>query len=121
MRLEMNKFEEIFDETFWDVYNSRHEDEEKLKAFKEKALSKFEEMCKKAGDKWLLGTDEPTMLDIHCAGMWDMVYARDTGDVYKLSREVQDREAFAPAWTAFMERFRSHPSFKPYRFRHLAA
>ena len=87
MRLAMNDFDGLF-ETFWDVYNSRHEDAEKLEAFKKNGLAKFEEICKKAGDKWLLGTDDPTMFDIHYGAMWDMVYARDSGDVYKLSREI---------------------------------
>ena len=77
-------------------------------------------MCKKAGNKWLLGTDEPTMLDIHCGAFWDMIYCRDGGDVYKLTSEVFQRDTFAPAWTAFVERFRSYPAFKPYRFRKLA-
>ena len=88
MRLAMKDFDDIFS-YFWEVYSSRHEDVEKLEAFKTHGLAKYEEICKKAGDKWLLGTEEPTLLDIHHGAMWDLIYARHTGDVYKLSREIQ--------------------------------
>jgi glutathione S-transferase len=45
MRIAMNKFESVFDDSFWGVYNTRHQDAEKLTYFKENGLKHFEEMC----------------------------------------------------------------------------
>lgn len=53
---------------------TRGQDEDKLLAFQYKSLPFFEEMCSKADDKFLLGTDDLTLLDIHCAPFWEKVF-----------------------------------------------
>jgi len=72
-------------------------------------------MCTEANGKFLLGTDEPTLLDIHCAPFWEIIYLWDHG-VYADVDEVLKIRENAPNWCAYMERFRNHPLIKPYRF-----
>ena len=73
-----------------EVMHSRGEDEVKIQAMKE-SLSKHNDFAKRAaGGKWLMGTDEPTMLDIHCAPQWEIFCSWMTGPM----KSVLDRTDF---------------------------
>jgi glutathione S-transferase len=120
MRVAMAKFDPLMN-AFWGVYMSRFVDVEKINICKENSLKPWEAMCKAAGDKWLLGTDEMTMLDVHCGAMWDSIYTHAINEgVYKTFHDVLDAKNFAPHWCAYMERFRAHPAIHKYRFRNMA-
>ena len=97
------------------VILSRGQDEEKINKYKNETLPAFEEMCKKSNGKFLMGTDDLTMLDIHCGPMWEIVYLFEKG-VYANVDEILKIRENAPKWCAYMERFRNHPAIKPYRF-----
>lgn len=118
MRLRIKEFDEHFFSPKWSLYKARHDEAEQLYEFK-KCLAEYEGWCKEKGEKWLLGTNEPTELDIHCGVMWDLIYCRH-GGVYQLASEVLERETFAPCWVAYMKRFRTYPAFYPYRLRKYA-
>ena len=47
----------------------------------------FEEMCAEANGKFLFGTDEITMLDVHCAPFFELFYLMDRG-VYSNVEEI---------------------------------
>ena len=98
------------------LLNSCGLNEEKVQKFQNESLPFFEEMCKTAGDKWLMGTDDLTLLDIHCGPMWEKIYvAEESGALPDLMLRLNWRET-APAWCAYVDRFREHPAIKPYRF-----
>ena len=59
------------------VILSRGEDPEKIELYKNEELPVFEKMCADLGDKYLMGTDEITQLDIHCAPFWEIIYLMD--------------------------------------------
>ena len=77
-------------------------------------------MCAEADGKFLLGTDEPTALDIHCAPFWEIMYLFTSG-VYEDVDAILKVNETAPKWCAYMERFRNHPKIKPYRFNRKAS
>ena len=116
----MAKFDPTMN-AFWGVYASRYEDIDKIKEFADKSLTVWEAMTAECGVKWLFGTEEPTMLDVHAGGMWDLVYTHALNDsTYKTLHDTLDVKSKAPNWCAYMERFRAHPAVHKYRFRHLA-
>mmetsp|Transcript_40756 Transcript_40756/g.53467 ORF Transcript_40756/g.53467 Transcript_40756/m.53467 type:complete len:112 (+) Transcript_40756:390-725(+) len=111
MRVRMEKFGKTLPGLFPMVL-SRGQDVEKLQKYKEETLPIYEQMCTEANGKFLLGTDEPTLLDIHCAPFWEIVYLWDRG-VYADVDEVLKIRENAPNWCAYMERFCNHPLIKP--------
>ena len=120
MRIEMTKFDPTMS-TVWPMFGSRFADESKTQAFKETTLPKWDAMAANAGDGWLFGTPEPTMLDVHVGAFWDSLYTTMTNDgVYRSLKESLDVTNTAPHWAAYVERFRAHPSLNRYRFRKLA-
>ena len=107
-------------ESWWSVNKGMTaEDKEALEKFRDTGLTKFEEMCIKAGDKWLLGTDEPTLLDIYAGSSWEIMYLR-SGGVYEYSDSILQKETVAPHWLNYVKRFRAYPAFHPHRVRKLA-
>ena len=72
-------------------------------------------MAIEANGKFLLGTDDLTLLDIHCGAMMECGYLMQKG-IYASVDEVLKIRENAPNWAAYMDRFRAHPSIKPYRF-----
>lgn len=102
------------------VVLSRGEDVEKINKYKEETLPIFEAMCTEANGKFLLGTDELTLLDIHCAPMWEIVYLFEDGVYSNVDEHLKIRQN-APNWCAYMERFRNHPAIAPYRFNKKAS
>lgn len=120
MRIEMAKFDPTMS-SVWPLYVTRFADESKIQDFKESSLAKWEALAAKAGDNWLFGTAEPTMLDVHVGAFWDGLYTHLTNDgIYNSLREKVDVTNSAPNWVAYVERFRAHPQLNRYRFRKLA-
>ena len=72
-------------------------------------------MCKQAGDKWLMGTDEPTMLDIHVFSVLEGLYL--IMDIFPEVNDVIQMRTNAPALFAMLERFRAYPAFRSHRQR----
>lgn len=71
-------------------------------------------MAIEANGKFLFGTDELTLLDIHCGAMMECGFLMETG-IYALVDEHLKMRENAPNWVAYMDRLRAHPSIKPYR------
>ena len=47
-------------------------------------MPRIEEMCDAAGeDKWLMGTDSITQLDISCGAIWDSFYVMMNSTAFK--------------------------------------
>lgn len=85
-------------------------------------LKEWDALCASVGDKWLFNTDQPTMLDVHFAGVWEFVFqVVMSPGAYKFAADHLDVRTNAPHWVAYMERFRCHPLIYPYRFRHVAS
>ena len=53
---------------------ARGQDEGKIEEFAENTLPLYEEWASNSKGKFLLGTDYPTLLDIHCGAVWEIVY-----------------------------------------------
>jgi glutathione S-transferase len=94
-----------------EVMHSRGEDPVKLDAMRD-MISKHNDFAKRAaGGKWLMGTDEPTMLDIHCAPQWEIFCSWMTGPM----KAVLDHTKFVeqcPDVIEYVARFKSHDAFK---------
>lgn len=57
------------------MYPSRGTDNVIIDKFGAEGLPAWEALCAKAtGDKWLFGTDEPTLLDVHTAPFMELIY-----------------------------------------------
>lgn len=97
------------------VVLSRGEDDEKINAYKTDTLPVFEKMCTEAGGKWLMGTDDPTHLDITFGSMWDIIFLMDKGAYSDVGEKLKIKEN-APNWVAYMEKFRSHAVLKDHCF-----
>jgi glutathione S-transferase len=90
MRLRMEDFMKVFNAA-WGVYFTRGEDDAKIDDFAA-SLPQHNDFCSLTKDgKWLFGTDEPTMLDIHCAPFWEFIVGFQYGEF----RNVWDRSNFA--------------------------
>jgi glutathione S-transferase len=76
------------------------------------AMDKWNEMC--SNGKFLLGGDDITMLDIHCAPFWEILFYSILSDVAKGTVDVEHVKTKYAHWWAYMERFREHPVLKPY-------
>ena len=77
------------------MIHSRGEDVEKINKYKNECLPLFEEMCAEANGKFLFGTDEITMLDVHCAPFFELFYLMDRG-VYSNVEEIVQLRQTAP-------------------------
>ena len=115
----MDKFGKMLPNMFG-VILSRGQDVEKINKYKTETLPLFEQMCTEANGKFLFGTDELTMLDIHCASMWEIIYLFEKG-VYADVDEILQIRTNAPNWCAYMEKFRNHPAIRPYCFNEKAS
>mmetsp|Transcript_15974 Transcript_15974/g.34676 ORF Transcript_15974/g.34676 Transcript_15974/m.34676 type:complete len:270 (-) Transcript_15974:106-915(-) len=110
MRLKMEKFSGLLGGIFH-VYLSRGEDTSKIEEFA-KTLPTHNEFASLAkGGKWLLGTDEPTMLDIHVAPMWEVMCIWQHSTLAPAMEHAKFAEQ-APDVISYVERFKAHESFK---------
>ena len=82
--------------------------------YKTETLPVFEQWATEANGKFLMGTDDLTQLDIHCSGVWEIIYLWNCGAYASVEEVLQSRQN-APNWCAYMERFRNHPAIKPVR------
>ena len=80
MRTKMVAFDKHLGNLFG-VVLSRGQDVEKILKYKQETLPVFEEWCTQANGKFLFGTDDLTLLDIHCGPMFEIMYLM-TGPVY---------------------------------------
>jgi len=87
----------------------------KVDEFVQGAVPIMEAMCPDIGsNKWLMGTDELTQLDIHCGAMWDAVYvALHKSDAYSDAGTRANLCQTSPKWIAYIERLRTHPKIAP--------
>ena len=119
MRLKMERFNKLLPNMFG-VILSRGQDVEKINKYKSETLPEFEALATEANGKFLFGTDDLTQLDIHCAPLWEIIYLFEKGVYADVDEHLRIREN-APNWCAYMDRFRSHPAIKPYRFNEKAS
>lgn len=119
MRVKMDKFGKTLKNLFG-VVLSRGQDAEKINTYLTETLPIYEQMATEANGKFLLGTEDLTLYDIHCAPIWEIMYLFRDG-VYSDVDEKLQIATNAPNWCAYMERFRSHPAIKPYRFNKKAS
>ena len=64
-------------------------------------------------NKWLMGTDELTLLDIFCGGMFDAAYVQAKAPHFADGATRTGLLDKAPKWLAYTERLRSHPKIAP--------
>ena len=114
MEVAMLNFDNIVKPLFM-CYLSRFEDTEKLDAFTNNLLPKFEEMATKAGDKWLWGTDEVTFYDFYVGSVWEFFYCFKDAPACAEGFARINLEQNAPNWLKYVERFREHWAVKPHR------
>ena len=61
-----------------------------------------------------MGTDDLTLLDIHCGTMWDFLYVHmHKAAAYGDAGARANLAETSPRWVAYMERIRSHPKIAP--------
>lgn len=78
------------------------------------AIPFLEEMCPEvASDKWLMGTDDLTLIDIMCGAPWDFFYTHYLSPAMCDSAGILDLVNKAPKFMAYMERFRAHSKIAP--------
>ena len=99
---------------------SRGEDDSKIDAFGEENLAAWEAMCAKHSDKWLFGTSEPTLMDVHCSFAFEML-ALFEGSVMQNVIDRLDVRNKAPSVFKFVERWHAHPDLAPYHSRRKVA
>ena len=63
--------------------------------------------------KWLMGTDELTLLDINCGAMYDSAYVNINAPANAEAAARADLQNNAPKWCAYIERLRAHPKIAP--------
>ena len=83
-------------------------------------LKTHEQFASQSNGKFLLGTDHPTVLDIHVAPFWEFLYMLKDGpmaDVY----EALNLPENAPNLLAYIERFREHPLIAPVKMNQAVA
>ena len=118
MRVKMQKFGKLVG-NMHQIVLTRGLDVEKILKYKEETLPIFEAMCTEIAGKFLLGTDDLTLLDIHVGPMWEIMYLL-TGEIYDDVDQHLQIKTNAPNWCAYMEKFRNHSAIKPYRFNKTA-
>lgn len=113
----MDEKEALFSDsmaTFWPILKTRYQDMSKIDEFLAAggAAEKWNALCDTNG-KFLLGTDELTLVDIKCGTLWELQWHGIHSDVNSVAAARLDLQKNAPHWWAFMERFRAHPKVAP--------
>jgi len=76
MRVKMDHFDTKILPHIFKMFLSRYEDTQIIDAYLEEAVPLIEKMCPEVGsDKWLMGTDELTQLDVHAGAMMDFTFS----------------------------------------------
>ena len=110
MRVKIAEFEKKFMPHAFGLFLSRFVDTEKQDNFMNEALPYIEQLVQSAGqDKWLLGTDELTLLDTMAGPIMDFVYVQIPASANSECAARLNIQQNAPNWCAYMERLRAHP------------
>jgi len=119
MRVKMAKFDPTLGMMFA-PYMTRYADPEAMQKMVN-AVQIWESWVAEAGEgKYLMGTDEITLLDIYCGAFWDGLFAQANAETWSQEFAPYDLKNKFPLWWAYMERIREHPKLKPHRFNHQA-
>jgi len=110
MRLKMEKFSGLLGAIF-PVYLTRGEDKSKIEEFAKTLPAHNDFAALSKGGKWLMGTDHPTMLDIHVAPMWEFIHIMQHSAMAP-AMELARLSEQAPDVLAYIERFKAHDKFK---------
>ena len=115
MRVKMDHFDKKILPHIFKLFLSRYEDTQIIDAYLEEAVPLIEEMCPEVGsDKWLMGTDELTQLDVHAGAMMDFTFSQIIhGEAFSDAKERAKLDQVSPKWFAYMERLRAHPKIAP--------
>ena len=110
IRVRMVKFNDLMP-LWFQVMKTRGRDEDISEKFAE-VYPKLNDLAAPAArGKWLAGTDEPTMVDIHCAPFWEIMVAWSKG-LFKNITVDTDFEFYCPNVIKFVQMFHAHPAFK---------
>ena len=97
------------------AFACRTNDVEKIDAYVTDIVPWVEASLEQAGEgKYLMGTDDLTLLDVYAGAMWDFIYCfvhkaitfSDAGARANLAEN-------SPKWVAYMEMIRAHPKIAP--------
>mmetsp|Transcript_23754 Transcript_23754/g.29542 ORF Transcript_23754/g.29542 Transcript_23754/m.29542 type:complete len:172 (+) Transcript_23754:274-789(+) len=114
MRVKMVDFDKKVLRHLFGVGLSRFQDLQEVDGYVSVAIPYIEELCPEvSSDKWLMGTDEMTLFDIHCGAMWDFFYVLAQAPAYSDVPALADLAQKSPKWWAYMQRFRAHPKLAP--------
>ena len=64
---------------------------------------------------WLFGTEDLTLLDIHCGAVWEKIFLIGEHGAYPELFARLNWEETAPSWCKYMRRFRDHEVIRPLR------
>ena len=108
------KFEQNVMMKLFHMYLARYADMEKVDTYFNEAAPVMEQMIEEAGEgKWLLGTDELTLLDIQCGAILDFMYTALKAPTNSEAQARANLSVTAPKWMAYQERLRAHPKIAP--------
>lgn len=99
---------------FFKVYDNRGYNNVKNFFLKDFNLNYHERIAALSKGKYLLQTDDITLLDIHVAPFWETLYLLNKGPM-KEDLEPLNLETKAPNLIKYIEMFREHPRIKPHR------
>ena len=105
MRLEIEEFRNKMS-NFWSILNpSRGTDLVTIDKFGAELLPVWEAMCAKYSDeKWLFGTNEPTLLDVYTAPFFEILYLWQDGVMSNVTDRIELAKN-APNLIKYVQRF----------------
>jgi len=114
MRVKIAEFEKKMLSHIFGLFLSRYADMEKVDAYLNEAIPYIELLIESAGEgKWLMGTDDLTLLDVHAAAMMDFLFVMIKAEANSEAATRLNVAQNAPKWCAYMERIRAHPKIAP--------
>ena len=113
MRTTMAKFDSEFLPVMFKVYLGKYK-EGPAQEFLDQGVPMMERYCAQTTDgKWIMGTDDLTMADIHIGAMWDFLFSFSKGQGLRSCFDKLNFAENAPKWHSYMERLRAHPKIEP--------
>ena len=98
----MQNFDKNVLSPLFQVWLSRFQNTEKAETFIEKAVPYLESICPEVGsDKWLFGTDDLTLFDIHAAAPLDFIYVHMRAPAFSDCPQFADFATKAPRFCAY--------------------
>ena len=80
-------------------------------------MPKHEAIAKAAEGKFLFGTDDLTLMDLHIAPYWELLYLCHSGGPMADLGQALNLAKNAPFLLYYIERFRKHWAIKPYQMK----